>query len=469
MSANLHLHDELMGPVAKTQYGPIQGGRAANGAAVFLEVPYALPPKRFADPEPLPTHFRYEAKQYTTEASYAVQPTNDGQAQGTPFEDKVGLGKPTENPLFVNIVAPPAFPSGRKFPVKVYIHGGFLQFGSPHGLKSQAQYIAAENSEVWVNIGYRLSAFGFLASDTPKLNGNYGFKDQCVLTVLTQYTKYSTMCRVFNPVKMRHSIRRFSNPTPYYILRDPARTPWAAITKAIETDALGIEYGTFRGCVDGDWLANDPDPMTWQRNGGLAKGLLDKGVKSVIIGDLKEEWYLYSIAHPIPRTEDIIPNLERYFPNDLVARIVELHRKIPENASSEEAQRLFGEILSNLQVHLPVRIFARDFTKAGFPILRYEIRWTPEQNQAGGYVTHGSDRSLWALRLPILTDQQVDVAKQWLSKVAEEQRSLEGREVQGLEDVRKVLVLKEDKTIGWEEDGRWEELIKLIPALQEKP
>ena len=53
-----------------------------------------------------------------------------------------------------------------------------LQFGSPHSLSSQAQFIAADRSEVWVNVGYRLSAFGFLASNKPKLNGNYGFKDQ---------------------------------------------------------------------------------------------------------------------------------------------------------------------------------------------------------------------------------------------------------------------------------------------------
>jgi carboxylesterase type B len=33
-------------------------------------------------------------------------------------------------------------------------------------------------SEVWVNIGYRLSAFGFLACHRSKLSGNYGFKDQ---------------------------------------------------------------------------------------------------------------------------------------------------------------------------------------------------------------------------------------------------------------------------------------------------
>ena len=29
-----------------------------------------------------------------------------------------------------------------------------------------------------MNIGYRLSAFGFLASDEPKIDGNCGFKDQ---------------------------------------------------------------------------------------------------------------------------------------------------------------------------------------------------------------------------------------------------------------------------------------------------
>ena len=54
----------------------------------------------------------------------------------------------------------------------------FLQIGSPHPFASQ--YISADRSEIWVNVGYRLSVFGFLASDRPKLNGNYGFKDQWV-------------------------------------------------------------------------------------------------------------------------------------------------------------------------------------------------------------------------------------------------------------------------------------------------
>ena len=74
--------------------------------------------------------------------------------------------------------------AGEQHTMTIFTHAqmnlwrSFLQFGSPHGLGAQAQYIAAERSEVWVNIGYRLSAFGFLASDEPLISGNFGFKDQ---------------------------------------------------------------------------------------------------------------------------------------------------------------------------------------------------------------------------------------------------------------------------------------------------
>jgi hypothetical protein len=92
----------------------------------------------------------------------ATQPHDDGQQQGNilfacwerifkfffggSFEDKVGFGKPSENPyvinynvrfttdnemippcfcsLFLNIAIPPSFPEKKNFPVKVYIHGG---------------------------------------------------------------------------------------------------------------------------------------------------------------------------------------------------------------------------------------------------------------------------------------------------------------------------------------------------------
>jgi hypothetical protein len=52
--------------------------------------------------------------------------------------------------------------------------------------------------------------------------------------------------------------------------------------------------------------------------------------------------------------------------------MIEKWRKLPYGAG-QEAQRLYGEILSCGQVHLPVRLLARDLQATGFPVLRYEI------------------------------------------------------------------------------------------------
>ncbi|KAJ6581117.1 Alpha/Beta hydrolase protein [Mycena capillaripes] len=516
-----HLHDELLTSAriqVDTKYGKLTGGRAANGAAVFLEVPYALPPARFKDPTPLPVDYRYAEKEYTQEQSYAVQPTNDGQARNTPFPDKVGFGKPTENALFLNIVSPPSFPSTKNFPVRVYIHGGFLQFGSPHGLKSQAQYISAERSEVWVNIGYRLSAFGFLACDKPAISGNFGFKDQWLalewlrehissfggnpeaiqivglsagahsVHQLLHFASHlpkgvqapfnsavlqsnAIVCDPRSPAELRPQFEALCralkiDPSSSDALHQLSEVPASEITKVIETDALGIEYGTFRGCMDGEWLPASPNPMVWQRTGGFAHALREKGVKSIVVGDLTEEWYLYSIAHPIKTPKDIVPNLERYYTRKMVAALSTRYRGLPENATSEASQKLFGEILSDSQVHLPIRILVRDLHEAGFPVLRYEIRWTPEQLRTEGYVTHGTDRAIWAFRVPNLTHSQIEVTRTWLARVSEELEAVE-RARKPLRGPKDILILAEDRGVEWTEDLQWDEKMRLLSALPE--
>ncbi|KAH9888028.1 carboxylesterase [Cubamyces lactineus] len=517
--SRVHLQEELARSTAKvtaeTPFGPVHGRRASNGAAVFLEVPYALPPVRFQDPVPLPASYRYEEKEYILESKYAAQPKNDGQAVGMPFEDKVGLGQPSEDPLFVNIACPPSFPAQGNFPVKVYIHGGFLQFGSPHGLSAQAHFVAAERSEVWVNIGYRLSAFGFLASDEPKIDGNFGFKDQWLAllwirdnikafggdpdhvqvtglsagahsvhqllhhasrlpegekapfrTAILQSNAIVTTPKT--PAELRPQFEALcrallldpSAPDILETLRDPHRVPWSAITHAIETDALGVIYGTFRGCWEQAWIG-DTDTMAWQRTGGLARGLAAHGVRAVVVGDLTEEWYIYSLSHPIASASDIVTNMERYYRADVVHKMIEAFGKDP--ADPEEATRVFGELLAEGQVHLPVRLLARDLIDAGYPVVRYEIAWTPEQVRPFGYVTHGTDRALWTLRLSVLEGDQVDVARKWLNTIAEYVKRAEAGE--GLQEVKKVLALTTSKEIREKEDGLWDKYMRLRSTL----
>jgi hypothetical protein len=167
------------------------------------------------------------------------------------------------------------------------------------------------------------------------------------------------------------------------ILRDPSKTSWQSITELIDSESLGT-HGTFRGCLDGAWLSNSPDPMTWQRSGGLARGLLEHGVRNVIVGDLSEEWYLYSIAHPIKQKQDIQQNLERYYPADIVQDMIRSYCSLPDDAEAEEFEKLFGIILSAGQVHLPVRLLHRDLLQEDFPAFRYTIEWTPEQFRPKG-------------------------------------------------------------------------------------
>ncbi|ETW84092.1 Carboxylesterase [Heterobasidion irregulare TC 32-1] len=453
----------------------------------------------------------------------AAQPTNDGQAAGTPFEDKVGFGEASENPLFLNIVVPPSYPSSTQFPVRIYIHGGSVirsrRLTKVSGF-DYAQFIAAERSEVWVNIGYRLSAFGFLACDEPKIEGNFGFKDQWLalqwvkeninsfggdanniqVTGLSAgrkctlpfgrlavechsvgflfsfeeiHTAHFSQCLRSNPKTPQELRSQFeaicraldldpTSPDVLATIQDPSKVSFRSITKVIETEKLGL-LGTFRGCLDGKWMSSSPDPMTWQRSGGLARGLLVHGVRSVVIGDLSEEWYLYSIAHPIEEKSDIVTNLNRYYSQDLTENMVKLYKDLPDNAGAQAFARQFGDILSDGQVHLPVRLLHRDLLSAGYPVLRYEIRWTPEQIRPKGFVTHATDRVLWAFRVPVLQSSQVEVAKAWLRIIAAELQKLEteGKSSRG---VKEILTLREDKTIQWMEDGRWDGVIKKAKA-----
>ncbi|KAF9233740.1 Alpha/Beta hydrolase protein [Melanogaster broomeanus] len=504
--------------VVDTKYGPLRGGRTTNGAAVFLEVPYALPAVRFTDPQPLPKGYRYEDKDYIHETKHCYQPANDGQGAGTPPVDRKGIGEPSEDPLFVNIVSPSSFSRESKFPVKVYIHGG--QFGSPHGLSSQAQYVAQERSEVWVNIGYRLSVFGFLACDEPKIDGNFGFKDQWLALQWVQENigafggdpenvqlsglsagahsvhqilhhishlpegqkspsnqpssnqmqscntipktatelrpQYEALCRVLNLDP--------ASPTTLATLRDPTLVPATALMRVIETDSVGVENGTYRGCLDGSWIPVSPDPMAWQRSGQLALKLREKGMTSIAIGDLSEEWYLYAIAHPVSGPRDVFPNILRYYPRPIVEGLVKKYRTLSESASAEEAARLMGDILSDAQVHLPVRMFMRDFQKVGFPVFRYEIRWTPEQLRPKGLVTHGTDRCFWALRVPSMNVPQKEVAVAWLDAIDKEFEILE-REGKPTRALNQALTLKENQTIAWEDDKRFAQLMEVAKVL----
>jgi hypothetical protein len=85
-----------------------------------------------------------------------------------------------------------------------------------------------------------------------------------------------------------------------------------------------------------------------------------------------------------------------------------------------------------------------------------------------GYVTHGTDGVLWALRIPSLERNQVEVAKEWLNEVTEEVNKLIYDPGPIRRDVLEMLTLKEDRSIDWTKDEKWDTLMKLATVASEK-
>lgn len=261
--------------------------------------------------------------------------------------------------------------------------------------------------------------------------------------------------------------------------------PWQSITRIIEIDSLGPlgEYGTFRGCLSDDWIITSPGPMARQRSGAFSSSLKAHGVKAIAVGELSEEWYLYSMAHPVSTLREILPNLNRYFPEDVSRKLLAKFKSPSKDAKEEEVLRLFGEVLSAGQVYLPARILVRDLLKHRFPALRYEIRWTPEEVRPlgmmllqgslilckrltvfiEGYVTHATDRYLWALRRPNLNPEQWDTANQWVEAFHQEMSVM--IQFGNKYNHRQFLTLKEDRSVRWTSDGRWDELLNMADIL----
>jgi para-nitrobenzyl esterase len=162
------------GPVVKTDAGAVAGTIDAAGIRVFKGIPYAAPPVgdlRWKEPQPVASW---------TGTRDATQFGDRCQQTAFPAYSPIGTRGMSENCLFVNVWSAP---HANHAPVLVWIHGG----GFGYGYSNQAEYDGdrfAQKGLVFVNLNYRVGAFGFLAlpgltQESPhKTSGNYGILDQ---------------------------------------------------------------------------------------------------------------------------------------------------------------------------------------------------------------------------------------------------------------------------------------------------
>lgn len=82
-----------------------------------------------------------------------------------------------------------------------------------------------------------------------------------------------------------------------------------------------------------------------------------------------------------------------------------------------------------------------------------------------GYVSHGTDRVFWAYRLPLMKIPQIGTVNMWLDAIDAEVKSLKlGVNIEA-KNMKKVYALKTDKTVGWKDDDRWDELMQIASVL----
>ncbi len=161
-------------PLVTIGDGQLAGTVDDAGIRVFKGIPFAAPPVgdlRWKEPQPVaPWTGTRDASGFGDRC----------QQMPFPAYRPIGNSGMSENCLFLNVWSAPG---ADRRPVIVWIHGG----GFGYGYSNQAEYDGdrfVEKGLVYVDLNYRVGAFGFLAlpeltqASPHKSSGNYGILDQ---------------------------------------------------------------------------------------------------------------------------------------------------------------------------------------------------------------------------------------------------------------------------------------------------
>ncbi|KAG8189356.1 hypothetical protein JTE90_021859 [Oedothorax gibbosus] len=170
-----------LSPVAQTNCGAFVGVEEGKAFA-FKGIPYAQPPVgplRWKKPQALWSNTSW----CRSKNHFKAHTFGSACFQLNPFLKQF---EGQEDCLYLNVWTPTLNPEAN-LEVMVWIHGGFLQFGSGHqkGLSPNG-HLASHLNVVFVSFNYRLHVLGYLALDSLFTNlmedsrGNYGTWDQLV-------------------------------------------------------------------------------------------------------------------------------------------------------------------------------------------------------------------------------------------------------------------------------------------------
>ncbi|CCF43084.1 hypothetical protein CH063_12891 [Colletotrichum higginsianum] len=419
--------------------GTIRGLQFDNKSRRFTGVPYALPPTgkhRWRKPRPLPASYAYsdaDGGVYDATRFRAVCP----QKAWSVVKPDGGQNTYSEDCLFVNIwtPVPKEGEEESKWPVKLWIHGGWFQIGDPShepGMDATELISTGGLNAVVVAIGYRLNVFGFLAGEAlldesnGEAGGNFGLWDQRVAAEWVRdniahfggdplnitlagrsagaYSAEAQMLydfrkpgdggslyrRVFmdsnaipaQPKSLADVRGQFDELCTFFKIDMglPSEQKLAILREKSAEELLQaiprLENHTFRPVTDDVFIHSGM--VEYLQSKEFADEFKKRGYK-MLIGEVLNEETLYSSYNPPtePTLEALRLQISNYYAPDVTDRAIQQY-KLPESDKLSDWQKTFGSIVADGQVRAPSRALVKALVDNGVDIRdvwRYQIAY----------------------------------------------------------------------------------------------
>lgn len=442
--------------------GVIRGLQHDQKARRYAGIPYALPPtgsRRWRKPYPLSQSHKYRSEDgvgpYDATEFRDVCPQTAYHVQ-TDKEQMVY----SEDCLYVNIWTPVPDPAERrkKWPVKLWLHGGWFQIGDPSQTfdMDPTELISTGGLDsIVVAIGHRLNVFGFLAGHAlleesgEESAGNFGLWDQrlaieWVKTNISLFggdvdnitlagrsagaygveaqmlydfrsSEHQTFNQIFmcsnaipaQPKSLRDVDAQFDELCNYFEVdsRLPSRVKLDKLRKISSDDLVAsldhLQLHTFRPVTDDIFFK--PGMYEYLQSKAFATEFLRRDYR-LLIGEVRNEETLYSTYNSPeePTLEALKLQISNYYSPELTERILE-HYDLPETDDLDEWKKCFGRIISDGQVRAPGRVLVKALVDNGVPVdrvWRYHIAYrlsfiTDKYAPTSFGVAHATDKPIW--------------------------------------------------------------------------
>ncbi|KAH7165431.1 Alpha/Beta hydrolase protein [Dactylonectria macrodidyma] len=419
--------------------GAIRGLQFEDKSRRYAGVPYALPPigeYRWRKPRPLPASYTYseaDGGAYNATSFKTVCPQKAfhiGDAEG-------GSGTYSEDCLFVNIwtPVPQDHDGGKKWPVMLWLHGGWFQMGDPSqepGMDPTEMISTGGLNAIVVAIGYRLNVFGFLSGHAllsesgGDSGGNFGLWDQRMAAVWVKdnislfggdpnnitlagrsagaYSveaqmlyefrkpgpKTSLFRRIFmdsnaipaQPKSLADGTEQFGELCAHFKI-EVSLSPERKLARLRQISALDLvkaiphlKQHTFRPITDGIFIHTGM--FEYLQSQEFADEFNARGYR-ILIGEVLNEETLYSAYNgpTEPTIEALQLQVSNYYAPEVTNRILQCYG-LPKSENLEEWKTLFGQIISDGQVRAPSRALLKHLVANGVNIQdtwRYQIAY----------------------------------------------------------------------------------------------